>query len=283
LGGTLEMRRVTRNAGGVSMQPSHTLGFGDHLRIWRQRRRLSQLDLAVEADISTRHLSYVETGRANPSREMVMRLAAKLDVPLRERNVFLVAAGYAPLYRESRLDDPTFAQARQTVDLILKSHEPYPALAIDRHWNVVAANRVVSRLLEGVDPILLKEPMNVLRLSLSPRGLANRIVNFTEWRAHLFERLDHQIGATMDPTLKALHAELLDLPLPEPRAAEAPGERSALAVPLKLATPQGVLSFISTTTVFGTPADVTLQELALETFFPLDDFTTEAQQRLGAN
>jgi transcriptional regulator with XRE-family HTH domain len=256
--------------------------FGEHLRAWRRRRRLSQLDLAEEAEISTRHLSYVETGRANPSREMVLRLTSTLDVPLRERNIFLAAAGYAPLYRESRLDDPALAGAKQAMDLILKCHEPFPALAIDQHWNLVAANRMVPLLLSGVDPKLLQAPMNVLRLTLDPRGLAPQIVNLTQWRRHLLERLGHQIAMTRDAGLVSLLAELRELPLSEEEPRESlQGEHMGIAVPLKMRTHFGVLSFISTTTIFGSPTDVTLQELALETFFPLDDLTKQALQTLA--
>jgi transcriptional regulator with XRE-family HTH domain len=262
---------------------SKTAAFGEHLRAWRQRRRLSQLDLAGRADISTRHLSYVETGRANPSREMVLRLTARLEVPLRERNIFLVAAGYAPMYRESRLDDPAFAAAKQAVELLLKSHEPFPALAVDRHWNLVAANRMVPHLLTDVDSSLLRAPINVLRLSLHPLGLAPKIINLAQWRSHLFERLANQIGATLDPALTALLADLRSLPAPQSEQDEhLDGEHLGIAVPLKLRSPVGTLSFISTTTIFGSPVDVTLQELALETFFPLDEFTKRALQALVA-
>ncbi|HSI55234.1 MAG TPA: helix-turn-helix domain-containing protein, partial [Ramlibacter sp.] len=175
--------------------------FGEHLRHWRQHRRLSQLDLAQEADISTRHLSFVETGRSVPSREMVLRLAERLDVPLRERNALLVAAGYAPMYRERPLDDPALSPAKQAVDLILRSHEPYPALAVDRHWNLLAANRMLPHLLATVDPSLLQGPVNVLRLSLHPQGLAPKIVNLAQWRNHLLERLRQQVHATDDAVL----------------------------------------------------------------------------------
>jgi transcriptional regulator with XRE-family HTH domain len=258
---------------------SATAGFGEHLRAWRQRRRLSQLELAGAADISTRHLSFVETGRATPSREMVLRLTARLEVPLRERNAFLVAAGYAPMYRESRLDDPALVAANRTVELILRSHEPFPALAIDRHWNMVAANRMVTHLLTGVDASLLQAPVNVLRLTLSPLGLAASIVNLAQWRAHLFERLSHQIAATADPVLIALLAELRNLPALAGEAEEyLQGEHMGIAAPFRLRSPSGVLSFISTTTIFGSPVDITLQEIALETFFPLDEFTMQALQ-----
>jgi transcriptional regulator with XRE-family HTH domain len=256
--------------------------FGEHLRTWRHRRRLSQEELAIDADISTRHLSYVETGRANPSREMVLRLAARLEVPLRERNAFLLAAGFAPMYRESRLNDPAFAAAKQAVELILKSHEPYPALAIDRRWNLVAANGMVAHLLTGVHASLLQPPMNVLRLSLDPSGLAPNIINLAQWRAHLFERLSQQIAATADPALTSLLTELRSLPADENEQQEhVQGEHLGIAVPFKFRSPFGVLSFISTTTIFGSPVDITLQELALETFYPLDEFTKQAMQGLS--
>jgi len=252
--------------------------FGRHLRHWRQQRRLSQLDLAQEAEISTRHLSYVETGRAAPSREMVLRLAERLEVPLRERNALLVAAGYAPMYRQRSLDDPAMAGARQAVDLVLKGHEPFPALAVDRHWHLVAANAVVPLLMAGADAELLKPPVNVLRLSLHPKGLAPRIANLAQWREHLLERLAQQIAATGDSVLSTLRSELAAYPMDHPgrQAPAAGGELAGVVVPFQLLTPQGVLSFISTTTIFGTPVDVTLQELAVESFFPADAATAEA-------
>ena len=256
--------------------------FGAHLRHWRQHRRLSQFDLAMDAAISTRHLSFVETGRSVPSREMVLRLSERLDIPLRERNTLLVAAGYAPMYRERPLDDPALSPARQAVELILKSHEPYPALAIDRHWNLVAANSVVPHLLAGVDPALLQAPMNVLRLSLHPQGLAPRIANLAQWRTHLFERVRHQIATSADPVLAELLQELRAYPTPEGANLHLDGEHPGVVMPFQFTTPQGVLSFISTVTVFGTPVDVTLQELAMETFFPADDVTRQVLQGLAA-
>ena len=254
--------------------------FGEHLRHWRQHRRLSQLDLASEADISTRHLSFVETGRASPSREMVLRLSERLDIPLRERNTLLVAAGFAPMYRERALDDPALASARQAVELILKSHEPYPALAMDRHWNMVACNSVVPHLLAGADAALLVAPVNVLRLSLHPLGLAPRIANLVQWRTHLFERLRQQIVATADPVLADLLQELRAYPVPEGTDLHLEGEHAGIAMPFRFSTPGGVLSFISTITIFGTPTDVTLQELAMETFFPADEQTAQALREL---
>lgn len=259
------------------------LPFGEHLREWRQRRRMSQLDLAHEAEISTRHLSFVETGRSAPSREMVLRLAERLDVPLRERNAMLVAAGYAPMYRERPLNDPALSAARQAVELILKSHEPYPAIAVDRHWNLLAGNAMVPLMLAGADPSLLQQPANVLRLSLHPKGLAPRIVNLGQWRNHLFERLRQQIHATGDAQLAALLEELRAYPVPEGAAdTHLEGELLGVAMPFQFRSDAGVLSLISTTTVFGTPVDVTLQELALETFFPADAFTGEVLRQLHA-
>jgi transcriptional regulator with XRE-family HTH domain len=257
---------------------------GDHLREWRQRRRLSQLELALEAEISTKHLSFLETGRAQPSREMVLHLADRLEVPLRERNVLLLAAGYAPVFQERPLGDPALASARTAVDLVLRGHEPYPALAVDRHWTMVAANRAVARLIGGAAAALLKPPVNVLRLSLHPDGLAPRIANLAEWRAHLIERLRRQVEASADATLAELLGELSAYPAPRrpPSALSAnDGDYAGVVVPLRLVIDGGVLSFFSTTTVFGTPIDITLAELALESFFPADATTAEALRLLA--
>ena len=258
--------------------------FGDHLRTWRQQRHLSQLELADEADISTRHVSFMETGRTNPSRDMVLRLCERLAVPLRERNALLVAAGYAPMYRERALDDPALAAARQAVELVLKGHEPCPAIALDRCWNVVATNRAAQALLSAhVAPELLAPPVNVFRLSLHPEGLAPRIANLAQWRAHLFERLRQQIQATADPALIALQAELREYP--EPPGAQStvlPGEMLGVVMPFCFESRHGMLSLISTTTIFGTPVDVTLQELAVESFFPADEFTAQVLRDMAA-
>src|SRR6476469_3914371 len=219
----------------ASPQRSVPAHFGTHLRHWRQHRRLSQLDLAQDADISTRHLSFVETGRALPSREMVLRLAERLQVPLRERNAMLVAAGYAPMYRERPLDDPALVPAREAVELILRAHEPAPALAVDRHWTLLAANRMLSHLLAGIDPALLAPPLNVLRLSLDPRGLAPRIANLGQWREHLFERLEQQVRATADPALVSLLEDLRAMPVPPQHPGmRLPGEHLGIALPLQL-------------------------------------------------
>lgn len=244
--------------------------FGDHLRAWRQRRRMSQLDLASEAGISTRHLSFVETGRAAPSREMVLQLAEHLQLPLREQNALLVAAGFAPRFRERALDDPELAAARAAVDMVLKGHEPNPALAIDRRWTLIAANDAALKLMGGaVAPHLLAPPANVLRASLHPQGLAPRIVNLGEWRAHIFARLERQIEATADAALIALLEELCAYPSGGAHAAPL-REAAPVITPLKLRTERGVLSLFGVTTLFGMPQDVTLEELAIETFFPAD-------------
>lgn len=257
---------------------------GDLLREWRQRRRLSQLDLAGEADISTRHLSFVESGRAQPSREMVLHLAERLDVPLRERNVLLVAAGYAPVFRERQLGDPALASARQAIDLVLKGHEPFPALAVDRHWTMMAANGAVAPFLAGADASLLAPPVNVLRLSLHPKGLAPRIANLAEWRAHLLERLRRQVDVSADPVLSELLKELHGYPASGPVRTRkiGNGEFSGVVVPFQFTTDAGTLSFFSTTTVFGTPVDITLSELAIEAFFPADAATAAALRKLSS-
>ncbi len=267
-----------------SQAPAHV---GELLRHWRQRRRRSQLDLAGDAEISTRHLSFLETGRSRPSREMLLRLAEWLDVPLRERNAMLLAAGYAPVFSERPLADPTMEAARRTIQRVLDGHEPYPALAVDRHWTLVMANAAVPLLMGNVeDAALLQPPVNVLRLSLHPRGLAPRIANLGEWRAHLLARLHRQIEVSGDPVLATLLDELRAYPAGAGGAAssgDTDHDFAGIAVPLQFLTPAGTLSFISTTTVFGTPVDLTLAELALETFFPADDACAEALRRLGSS
>src|SRR5581483_1734683 len=256
----------------VAMQP-----WGDLLREWRQRRRMSQLDLACEADISTRHLSFLETGRSQPSRDMVLHLAEHLEVPLRERNVMLVAAGYAPLFAERPLEDPALQAARKAIDLVLAGHEPYPALAVDRHWTLVAANGAVGRLMACADPSLLAPPVNVLRASLHPKGLAPRIANLAEWRAHLLARLRRQVEASADPVLAGLARELAAYPAPPARRPVRTSDYGGVLVPLQLEVDgAGTLSLLSTTTVFGTPLDITLSELTLEAFYPADADTAAA-------
>jgi transcriptional regulator with XRE-family HTH domain len=250
--------------------------FGELLRQWRERRQTTQLALAGDAEISTKHLSFLETGRSAPSREMVLRLSRVLAVPLRERNALLHAAGFAPAFPERPLDAPALEAARRAVELVLRGHEPYPALAVDRRWALVAFNDALPPLLSGVDPALLRPPVNVLRLSLHPDGLAPRIRNLRAWRAHLLERLQRQIQATADAELTDLWRELSEYPAPARGAGGGDeDDHAGIAVPLELDTDAGVMAFISTTTVFGTPVDITLSELALETFFPADERTAE--------
>lgn len=244
---------------------------GPLVRAWRERRRLSQLALACEADISQRHLSFIESGRATPSRDMVLRLAERLDVPLRDRNALLLSAGYAPLYPDRTLDDPALAAARAAVERVLAAHEPYPALAIDRRWSLALANPAAARLMAPIDPELARPPVNVIRASLHPRGLSPRIVNLAAWRAHLLERLRRQAALTGDPAIEALLAEVSAYPGPKPAPAVDPADD--IAVPLKLRTHAGLLSMFSTVTVFGTPVEVTLSELSIEAFYPADEET----------
>jgi transcriptional regulator with XRE-family HTH domain len=250
---------------------------GGLLRQWRLRRRRSQLDLAAEAGISTRHLSFIETGRAKPSREMVLHIAEHLEVPLRERNALLLAAGFAPLYRESGLDAPEMQPVREALDRLLAAHEPYPAVVVDSRWNLVSANRSVAILVEGVAPALLAPPANVLRASLHPEGLAPRIANFEEWSAHLLTRLERQVALTADEGLARLLEELRGYPRvpPRPLFPELEGAEKVF-VPLRLRTAAGELAFFSTVTTFGTALDVTLAELAVEAFYPADAPTAAA-------
>ena len=252
---------------------SQTLPVGEQLRAWRSRRRLSQLDLALDAEISARHLSFLETGRSRPSRAMLLRLAERLAMPARDRNLLLVAAGFAPALPERSLDDPALAAARQAVELVLKAHEPFPALAVDRHWQLLAANAGVAPFLAGAAPHLLAPPVNVLRLSLQPDGLAPRIANLPEWRAHILHRLEAQVAASADQVLAALLEELRAYPGVTARGGDPYG---GVAVPLRLRAGEGILSFLSTTTMFGTPIDVTLSELAIEAFLPADETTAAA-------
>jgi len=246
---------------------------GDLLRQWRQRRRLSQLDLAVAANVSSRHLSFVETGRARPSSEMILHLAEHLEVPLRDRNALLLAGGYAPAYPERRLDEPELSAVRNALRSVLKGHEPYPAVLVNRWWELVDANSGIAHFTSHVkQPSLLDPPVNVLRLSLHPDGMAPRIANLPEWRAHLLSRLHRQAQATGDQRLAALHDEL----------AAYPGGQSQLpkttdvVVPLRYRADDGELSFISITAVVGTPMDVTVEELAIESFYPADQTTAAA-------
>jgi transcriptional regulator with XRE-family HTH domain len=255
---------------------------GTLLRDWRQRRRLSQLDLALEAGVSTRHLSFVETGRSRPSREMVLHLAEQLEVPLRERNQLLLAAGYAPGYAARALEDPDMAPVRDAIGRVLTGHEPYPAIAVDRHWNLVASNAALGPLLEGASPELLTPPANCMRLALHPDGIAPRIINLDEWRAHLIHRLERQIALSGDDQLEALRDEIETYPGGDDVPDSAP-DGTEIMVELRLATEDGgELAFFSTVTTFGTAFDVTLSELSIEAFFPADEHTADHLHALAA-
>src|SRR4051812_39449449 len=251
--------------------------IGPLLRDWRTRRRMSQLDLALAAGVSARHVSFVETGRSRPSAEMVVQLAEHLDVPLRDRNALLLAAGYAPAYAQRDLDEPEMGPVRDAIDRVLRGHEPFPAIVVDRHWGLVSANRAVPLLIAGAAPHLTEPPVNVLRLSLHPEGMAPRILTLGEWRAHLLDRLGRQAVVSGDPALFALHEELAAYPGGEPGHATSPDlEAGAIAVPLRLRVDGAKLAFISTATTFGTATDVTVSELAIESFFPADERTARA-------
>jgi transcriptional regulator with XRE-family HTH domain len=252
---------------------------GALLREWRRRRRLSQLELALESGVSSRHLSFVETGRSRPSAEMVLHLAEQLEVPLRKRNELLLAAGYAPAFAERDLDAPEMGPVREAIEQLLRAHEPYPALVVDRHWGLVSANRPVELFLEGVAPHLLEQPVNVLRLSLHPEGLAPRIANLREWRSHLLERLAREAIAAGDPALAALHDELARYPGETTDVALDPAV-AEIAVTLRIRNGGGELAFISTKTGFGTALDVTMAELSIESFFPADAQTAAAMRAL---
>ncbi|MGY1848290.1 MULTISPECIES: helix-turn-helix domain-containing protein [unclassified Blastococcus] len=247
---------------------------GELLRTWRQRRRLSQLDLAGAAGVSSRHLSFVETGRARPSRDMVLHLAEQLEIPLGARNELLAAAGFAPAYRRRDLADPDMGTVRAAIDLVLAAYEPFPAVVVDRSWCLVAANRAVAALTGGAAPHLLEPPVNVLRLSLHPDGLAPRILNLPQWRRHVLHRLGREAHLSGDPGLAALHRELLALPGGSDRSVP-----DGIAVPLRLRVGPEVLSFLSTVTTFGTAVDLTAAELSIEAFLPADSRTAGA---LGA-
>ncbi len=262
--------------------PNNEPTAGTLLRTWRQRRRMSQLELALEAEVSQRHLSFVESGRSAPSREMILHLAERLSIPLRERNILLVAAGFAPIYQERNLSDPALAAQREAIEVVLKGHEPFPALAVDRHWTLVASNAAIGPLIAGIDAGLLEPPLNVLRLSLHPNGMAPRIANYAEWKAHVITRLTQQVDASADAKLNELLEELKTYQRPRGGAIMAPSPKrdfGNVVVPLQLMTPDGVLSFFSTTTVFGTPVDITIAEIAIEAFYPADKATAEAVRK----
>jgi transcriptional regulator with XRE-family HTH domain len=243
---------------------------------------MSQLDLACDADISTKHLSFLETGRSKPSRQMLLHLAACLDIPLHDRNLLLSAAGFSPVFQERSFNEPALGLVRRNVEIVLWANDPFPALAVDRHWTMLAANRAVAHLVNGAEPTLLRPPVNVLRLWLHPAGLASRIVNLAQWRAHVIARLRRQIDVTGDAVLMDLLEELRDYP--GPRGARSPAaehESAMIAMPFRLATIHGILSFFSTTTLFRTPVDITVSELAIEAFLPADTETAEVMRRVA--
>ncbi|MBN9474595.1 MAG: transcriptional regulator [Bordetella sp. SCN 67-23] len=247
---------------------------GDLTRAWRKRRGISQLGLALDADVSARHLSFVESGRASASRELLLRLGEQLTMPLRDRNRLLVAGGYAPVFNARSLDDPDMAPALAAISAVLDASAPYPALVVDPLWNLVRANQPAQKLLEGLPNRLTTPPVNVLRATLDPEGLAPRIANLPEWRHHLLARLRADFTASGNAGLLTLHDELAAIPVPASKAP--PAHMARIAVPLMLGVPGGpVLSLISTTTVFGTANDITLAELTLESFFPADASTRD--------
>lgn len=249
------------------------------LREWRRRRGLSQLDLACETGISARHLSFLETGRSQPSREMLLRLAERLQIPLRHRNALLNAGGYASVFPERQLRDPALQVIRAAVDVVLAGHRPYPAMAVDRHWTLVASNGGFEPFLSGVDPALLRPPVNVLRLTLHPRGLGRRIANYQQWRAHVLDRLQRQIAMDGDPFVIDLLRELRECSRRDGLSTvrnSSDTEQQGIVVPFQVVTEAGILSFFTTTTVFGTPVDVTVSELSLECFYPADAHTAAA-------
>jgi transcriptional regulator with XRE-family HTH domain len=245
---------------------------GDLLRGWRQRRKLSQLELSLESAVSSRHLSFIETGRSRPSREMVLHLADRLEIPLRERNALLLAAGYAPVYEERPLNGPELAPVRAALDRFLEAHEPYPAIIVDRRWNLIAANTALDHVTADVAPFLLEPPANTLRAAVHPEGMAPHILNFPEWSGHLMHRLRRLAQVSGDAALEALHAELAGYPgvCTEPPSGGGSGE---LVLPLRLRRDGYELSLISTVTTFGTALDITLAELTIEAFYPADEAT----------
>ncbi|WP_181805684.1 helix-turn-helix domain-containing protein [Streptomyces shenzhenensis] len=254
-------------------------GVGPLLRAWRERRRVSQLELALRADSSARHISFVETGRSRPSEEMVLRLAEHLDVPVRERNALLLAAGYAPHYPETPLDDPALAALRDGMERLIQGYEPYPALVVDATYTVVAANRGIAMLLEGVPESLLAPAPNAMRLTLHPEGLAPRIRNLREWRGHLLEQMERQIALHRSAALRELYEEVAGYPAPDGAGVGEPAEPAEpvayFALPLRIEHAGRVLSFVSSISTFNTPMDVTVAELAIETFLPADPATAK--------
>ncbi|MFF0162071.1 helix-turn-helix domain-containing protein [Streptomyces sp. NPDC005263] len=252
-------------------------GVGPLLRAWREERRVSQLELALRADSSARHVSFIETGRARPSEEMVLRLAEHLEVPVRERNALLLAAGYAPRYPETPLTDPALEALREGMERLIQGYEPYPALVVDALYDVVAANRGILMLLEGVPESLLVPPLNAMRLTLHPEGLAPRIRNLREWRGHLLAQMGRQIALRRSERLRALYDEVSAYPVPEQDDDAGPPAEpgTCFALPMRIEHEGRTLSFVSSISTFNTPMDVTVSELAIETFLPADPATVK--------
>jgi transcriptional regulator with XRE-family HTH domain len=253
---------------------------GRLLRDWRERRRVSQLELALRADSSARHISFVETGRSRPSEELILRLAEHLDVPVRERNSLLLAAGYAPRYRETPLDDPALGSLREGLERLLRGYEPYPALIVDATYNVVATNRGLAALMSSLpDDLLARQPMNAMRLTLHPQGLAPRIRNLREWRGHLLAQMERQIALARSDALRELYEEVAAYPVPAEPADTAGAEPAEpvpyFALPMVIEHDGHVLSFVSSISTFNTPMDVTVAELAIETLLPADPATAK--------
>ncbi|MFF8810779.1 helix-turn-helix domain-containing protein [Streptomyces pactum] len=259
-------------------------GVGALLREWRERRRISQLELALRADSSARHISFVETGRSRPSEELLLRLADHLDVPVRERNALLISAGYAPRYAETSLDAPTMSTLRAGMDQLLRAYEPFPALVTDGRYDILAANAGIMALVDGVAPHLLQPPLNGMRITLHPEGLAPRIRNLREWRRHLLDQMERQLALMRSAPLRALYDEVAGYPLPETGGDEvaAESEHCPFALPMVIEHDGRVLSFISTIATFNTPMDVTVSELAIETFLPADAATAAYLHRRPA-
>ncbi|MGW4385119.1 helix-turn-helix domain-containing protein [Streptomyces sp. NPDC004685] len=260
-------------------------GIGPLLREWRERRRVSQLELALRADSSARHLSFVETGRSRPSEELVLRLAEHLDVPVRERNALLLAAGYAPRFAETPLDDPSMGALREGLDRLLHGYEPYPALVVDATYTVVAANRGIAMLMEGIPESLLTPPLNAMRLTLHPEGLAPRIRNLREWRGHLLAQMERQIALDRSEALRAVYDEVKAYPVADRDGGDDGGEAGEavpyFALPMVIEHDGQVLSFVSSISTFNTPMDVTVAELAIETFLPADPATAKYLRSLA--
>ncbi|MFD3564262.1 helix-turn-helix domain-containing protein [Streptomyces sp. NPDC058686] len=267
---------------------SRQSGIGPLLREWRERRRVSQLELALRADSSARHLSFVETGRSRPSEELVLRLAEHLEVPVRERNALLLAAGYAPRFAETPLDDPSMGALREGLDRLLHGYEPYPALVVDATYTVVAANRGIAMLMEGIPESLLAPPLNAMRLTLHPEGLAPRIRNLREWRGHLLAQMERQIALDRSEALRAVYDEVKAYPVADRDAGdhekyggEDAGTVPYFALPMVIEHDGQVLSFVSSISTFNTPMDVTVAELAIETFLPADPATVKYLRSLA--